>query len=101
MCGRFSYTLSAEFIRRLFGTESDIPNLGPLWNLAPSAAIRTDWRLWLGEEAGDTAGLLRPAPDDTLRPWPASPRVNSPRNNDASLIAPMVIATEGGGPNPA
>ena len=27
MCGRFSSTLSAEFIRRLFGTEGDIPNL--------------------------------------------------------------------------
>ena len=36
MCGRFSSTLSAEFIRRLFGTEEDIPNLGPSWNLAPS-----------------------------------------------------------------
>jgi putative SOS response-associated peptidase YedK len=36
MCGRFSSTLSAEFIRRLFGTEGDIPNLGPPWNLAPS-----------------------------------------------------------------
>jgi putative SOS response-associated peptidase YedK len=36
MCGRFSSTLSAELIRRLFGTEGDIPNLGPSWNLAPS-----------------------------------------------------------------
>ena len=36
MCGRFSSTLSAEFIRRLFGREGDIPNLGPSWNLAPS-----------------------------------------------------------------
>ena len=36
MCGCFSSTLSAEFIRRLFGTEGDIPNLCPSWNLAPS-----------------------------------------------------------------
>jgi putative SOS response-associated peptidase YedK len=226
MCGRFSSTLSAEFIRRLFGTESDIPNLGPSWNLAPSqdalvvrrhpetgarrldalkwglvphftndlkearkpinaraetvatsgmfrgafAARRciacrpasstsarksappsspmqspgpmrrrspsavpgkagdrgtarsfapsrssppppthemsevhdrmplvleeADWRLWLGEDAGDPARLLRPAPDGTPRAWPVSPRVNSPRNNDASLIEPMRMAAE-------
>jgi putative SOS response-associated peptidase YedK len=36
MCGRFSSRLSAEFIRRLFGTEDDLPNLAPSWNLAPS-----------------------------------------------------------------
>ena len=36
MCGRFSSTLSAEFIRRLFSTEGDAPNLGPSWNLALS-----------------------------------------------------------------
>jgi putative SOS response-associated peptidase YedK len=239
MCGRFSSTLSAEFIRRLFGTEGDIPNLGPSWNLAPSqdalvirrhpetgarrldalkwglvphftkdlkeaarpinaraetvatsgmfrgaftarrcivpaglfyewqkvgaakqpyaiaradeaplafggiweswrspdgGILRTfaivttpanremsglhdgmplvhdrmplvleeaDWRLWLGEDAGDAAELLRPAPDGTLRAWPVSPRVNSPRNNDASLIEPMRMAAEGGGRNPA
>ena len=232
MCGRFSSTLSAEFIRRLFGTEGDVPNLGPSWNLAPTqdalvvrrhpeagtrrldalrwglvphftktlkeaqkpinaraetvassgmfrsafasrrcivpaglfyewqkagaakqpyaimradetplafggiwegwrspegevlrtfAIITTaanhemsalhdrmplvleeaDWRLWLGEEPGDAAGLLRPAADGTLRAWPVSPRVNSPRNNDPSLLEPMIMTAEGGGANPA
>ena len=228
MCGRFSSTLSAEFIRRLFGTEGDVPNLGPSWNLAPSqdalvvrrhpesgarrldvlqwglvphftkdlkaarkpinaraetvatsglfakafaarrcivpaglfyewrtvgtakqpfaiarvdqaplalggiwegwrspegevvrsfAIITTaanremaalharmplvldhaDWGLWLGEDPGDAAALLRPAPDDTLRAWPVSPRVNSPRNNDAGLVEPMMMMAEGAG----
>ena len=232
MCGRFSSTLPAEFLRRLFGAEGDLPNLGPSWNLAPSqdalvvrrhpetgarrldalrwglvphftkdlkearkpinaraetvassgmfrsafaarrcivpaglfyewrkagsgkqpyaiaradkaplafggiwegwrspegevlrsfAIITTganremsalhdrmplvleepDWRLWLGEDAGDAAALLRPAPNGTLQAWPVSPRVNSPRNNDAGLLEPMILATEGGGPNPA
>jgi putative SOS response-associated peptidase YedK len=232
MCGRFSSTLSAEFIRRLFGTEGDPPNLGPSWNLAPSqdalvvrrhpetgarrldalkwglvphftkdlkqarkpinaraetvassgmfaraftarrcivpaglfyewqtlgavkqpyAIARADkaplalggiwegwrspdgevvrtfaiittsanremsvlhprmplvlepsgWRLWLGEETGDATDLLRPAPDGTLTAWPVSPRVNSPRNNDASLIEPTVMSAEASGPNPA
>jgi len=232
MCGRFSSTLSADFIRRLFGTTGDLPNLGPSWNLAPSqealvvrrhpdegtrrldalkwglvphftkdlkearkpinaraetvassrmfgsafaarrcivpaglfyewrtvgaakqayaitradetplafggiwegwrspdgAVLRTfaivttaanremstlhermplvleepAWRLWLGEENGDAAALLRPSPDGTLRAWPVSPRVNNPRNNDASLIEPMTMAAEGGASNPA
>jgi hypothetical protein len=36
MCGRFSSTLSAELVRRLFSTEGDLPYLVPSWNLAPS-----------------------------------------------------------------
>ena len=36
MCGRFASTLSAEFIRRLFETEDEAPNLPPSWNIAPS-----------------------------------------------------------------
>jgi putative SOS response-associated peptidase YedK len=231
MCGRFSSTLSAELLRRLFNTEGDLPYLVPSWNLAPSqnamvvrrhpetgirrldahrwglvpfftkdwkattrpinaraetvatsflfrgafaarrcivpadlfyewrkvgtakrpyaiarsdeaplalggiwegwrspdgGVVRTfaiittranremrelhdrmplvleehDWRLWLGEDAGDPAGLLRSAPDGTLKAWPVSSRVNSPRNNDASLVEPMTMAAEGGGASP-
>jgi putative SOS response-associated peptidase YedK len=36
MCGRFASILPPEFIRRLFATEGDTPNLSPSWNLAPS-----------------------------------------------------------------
>jgi putative SOS response-associated peptidase YedK len=36
MCGRFASKLAPEFIRQLFATEGDLPNLGPSWNLAPS-----------------------------------------------------------------
>jgi putative SOS response-associated peptidase YedK len=50
-----------------------------------------DWPRWLGEtDAGaDAAGLLRPAAAGRLRFWPVSSRVNSPRNNDADLLAPL------------
>jgi putative SOS response-associated peptidase YedK len=75
--------------------------MSELHDRMPLVLEEPDWRLWLGEEAGDAAGLLRPAPDGTLKAWPVSPRVNSPRNNDASLIEPMRMAAEGGGPNPA
>ena len=67
----------------------------------PLVVDPADWPLWLGEEEGDHRTLLRPAPDGTLRAWPVSTRVNSPRNNDASLIEPHRQAGEEGGPNPA
>jgi putative SOS response-associated peptidase YedK len=33
MCGRFAAQLAPEFIRRLFATVGELPNLGPNWNL--------------------------------------------------------------------
>jgi putative SOS response-associated peptidase YedK len=36
MCGRFAAQLPPEFIRRLFATKGDLPNLGPNWNVAPT-----------------------------------------------------------------
>lgn len=48
-----------------------------------------DWPVWLGEEDGDATALLRPADDNILRAWPVSRRVNSPANNEISLLDPM------------
>jgi putative SOS response-associated peptidase YedK len=44
---------------------------------------------WLDNSAG--AELLRPAPDDLLQMWPASPRVNCPviGEEDPTLIEPI------------
>ena len=75
--------------------------MSELHNRMPLVLEEPDWRLWLGEHAGDASELLRPAPHGTLRAWPVSPRVNSPRSHDATRIAPMIMAVEGGGPNPA
>ena len=36
MCGRFAAQLPPEFIRRLFATKGELPNLGPNWNVAPT-----------------------------------------------------------------
>jgi putative SOS response-associated peptidase YedK len=36
MCGRFAAQLPPEFIRRLFATVGELPNLGPNWNVAPT-----------------------------------------------------------------
>jgi putative SOS response-associated peptidase YedK len=38
MCGRFAAQLPGEFIRRLFRTQGELPNLGPNWNVAPTQA---------------------------------------------------------------
>jgi putative SOS response-associated peptidase YedK len=70
-------------------------------NRMPLVLKPSDWPAWLGEEPSEAAALLRPVPDGTLRAWPVSTRVNSPRNNDASLVEPKVAEGEGGGPNPA
>lgn len=48
-----------------------------------------DWPLWLGEAEGDPAGLLRPAPEGTLRVWPVSQSVNRPENDGAFLLEPV------------
>ena len=44
------------------------------------------WPVWLGEEPGDYASLLRPAPVGTLRLWPVSRAVNNVRNNGPELL---------------
>lgn len=51
----------------------------------PVILQKEDYDSWLqgGSEAG---GLLAPLPDDSLKMYPVSKRVNTPRNNDASLL---------------
>jgi putative SOS response-associated peptidase YedK len=46
---------------------------------------------WLSGEAGKE--ILVPYPADRMRVWPISPRVNSPKNNDAEIIAPIELNT--------
>lgn len=48
-----------------------------------------DWPAWLGETNADAAALLHPSPEGTLRFWPVSRRVNTPRNNAADLLDPV------------
>ena len=42
-------------------------------------------------DAGRLKGMLRPYPSDEMTCWPVSQRVNSVKNNDASLIEPISI----------
>jgi len=45
-----------------------------------------DWPTWLSEVEGDSAALLRPAPDGLLRAWPVDRRGGSPQNNGPELL---------------
>lgn len=58
----------------------------------PVIVERSDWASWLDPAHSDRAeleALMRPAADDIVRVRPVSTRVNSVRNNDASLLEPI------------
>jgi putative SOS response-associated peptidase YedK len=46
---------------------------------------------WLSGLAGKE--ILVPYPADRMKAWPVSRRVNSPKNNDAGIIAPVEVAS--------
>ncbi len=45
--------------------------------------------LWLDPEARDLARAFAPYPSEAMAAYAVSPRVNSPRNDDAACIAPI------------
>jgi putative SOS response-associated peptidase YedK len=51
------------------------------------------WPLWHGEQPADLPrlkALLAPYPSDEMSCWPLSTRVGNVKNNDPSLIEPIV-----------
>ena len=48
-----------------------------------------DWPVWLGEQSGDPAILLRPSPDDILSLWRVDTRVGNVRNDGPDLLVPQ------------
>lgn len=66
--------------------------MAPIHDRMPVILDAGDWGKWLGEETAgkdDLLGLLKPAPPDTMRAYPISPRVNSPKFDDESILAPL------------
>ena len=43
------------------------------------------------EKGAELQALLRPYPAEAMTAYPVSLRVNSPKNNDASCIAPLAV----------
>src|SRR5215472_16090617 len=65
-----------------------------LHNRMPVVLAPETWPSWLGEGAADQAqlkSLLVPYPSDGMFACPVSPLVGSVRNNDPSLIEPIVL----------
>ena len=44
---------------------------------------------WLSGEAGKE--VLVPYPANLMKAWPISPRVNTPKNNDANIVASIEL----------
>jgi putative SOS response-associated peptidase YedK len=63
--------------------------MAALHDRMPVILEEADWPVWLAEEAGDAATLMRPAPEGILKLWPISRRVNNVRNDDADLLEPL------------
>ncbi len=71
--------------------------LAPIHDRMPVILPRDAWPQWLGEVPADAAALaalLRPYPAERMRVYPVAPRVNSVKNDDPSLIEPLLA--EGG-----
>lgn len=60
--------------------------LAPIHDRMPVVLEQDDWASWL--DTGPVS-LLRPAMDAVLRRWKVGSRVNSPRNNDPTLLDPV------------
>jgi putative SOS response-associated peptidase YedK len=62
--------------------------LRPLHERMPVVLEPGDWPLWLGEQEGDRAALLRPSPAG-FRTWRVGTAVNNVRNDSAALLEPV------------
>ena len=86
---------AGEWVRS-FAIVTTEPNelCAQLHNRMPVVLAHETWPTWLGEEAADEArlkSLLVPYPSDRMVAWPVSARVGSVKNNDPSLIEPIVL----------
>ena len=87
---------AGEWVRS-FAIVTTTPNelCAELHNRMPVVLARETWPVWLGEEPADPhqlRALLAPYPSAEMTCWPVSPRVGNVKNNDPSLIEPIVPA---------
>jgi hypothetical protein len=118
MCGRYANFLPAEAIAKIFGTVNTLPNITPIWNMAPTrntARPHFNTSRWrspgfgrsgqsthpssgrtgcssLARVDGDPASLPRPAPEDVLRTWQVGKAVGNVENDGVELIEPYAPA---------
>jgi putative SOS response-associated peptidase YedK len=80
---------------RSFTIVTTTPNAlcAELHNRMPVVLKPETWPAWLGEQPAtvkDLKAMLGPYPADDMVAWPVSARVSSVKNNDPSLIEPIV-----------
>jgi putative SOS response-associated peptidase YedK len=68
---------------------SDIHNTGNNPHRMPAILRAEDHRAWLEGTIDEARGTLVPYPADLMVAYAVSTRVNSPKNNDATLITPV------------
>jgi putative SOS response-associated peptidase YedK len=56
----------------------------------PAILQSQDIDAWLTGPIDQAQSALKPYPSDSMAAWPVSSRVNSPKNNDAQLIEPLI-----------
>ena len=64
-----------------------------LHNRMPVVLKPRAWPVWLGEEpatVSDLKATLAPYPSDEMIAWPVSARVGNVKNNDPSLVEPVM-----------
>ena len=81
---------------RSFAIVTTEPNklCAELHNRMPAVLAPQAWPAWLGEERADLPqlkALLAPYPSEEMIAWPVSERVGNVKNNDPSLIEPIVL----------
>lgn len=55
----------------------------------PAILATEDHAAWLSGTSAEAQATLRPYPDDAMHAYRVGPRVNTPKNDDASLIEPL------------
>jgi putative SOS response-associated peptidase YedK len=86
---------AGEWVRS-FAIITTTPNelCAELHDRMPVVLSRDVWPEWLGEEPADAPRLktfLAPYPPAEMTCWPVSTRVGNVKNNDPSLIEPVVL----------
>lgn len=84
---------SGEWLRTFaIVTTSANELVGKIHDRMPVIVAEKDFLRWLGAEP-EANELLHPFDPEQMTMWPISTRVNSPRNDDESIIAPLKDAS--------
>jgi putative SOS response-associated peptidase YedK len=86
---------TAEWIRTFAIITTDANELmAPIHHRMPVILASKDHDRWLSPLDADPRDMLKPYPSAPLMMWPISTRVNSPENDDPSIMEPVEEPSE-------